>query len=264
MNALLKGRRVRILRGSVWPELLIDALGEAVTDIRHWMNDNTRVLKSDEYSQVGLLNVDNNSCYLKYYQAKSRFQGLLFGLGHGRGVSSFDAATQLLGCGITVPTSRACLSVPGGMLLLTEGLPDAIDLKSLWQADITDTEKSAALQQAGKALAKLHGAGFAHGDMKWSNLLRLESGFSLVDLEGVTRAQLGSVGSYRDIARFTLNCEDMSVEPDLFQAFLSTYLSATGSSESGLYSGVPPILENLRRRHRKKYGERGRELLARK
>jgi tRNA A-37 threonylcarbamoyl transferase component Bud32 len=262
MSAIFKEHRIGVLRGSGWPDLLVATLGAAVADSRLWMNDNTQVLKSDEYSQVGLLDLDNSACYLKYYRAKNAFQGLLFRLGHGRGVSSFDAATRLGDSGISVPEPRACLSVPGGMLLLTEGCPEAVDLKSLWQTDITDSDKSALLQRAGKILAQLHGTGFAHGDMKWSNLLWGESEFSLVDLEGVTKASLGSQACYRDVARFTLNCEDMSVDPGLFEAFLSTYLSDTGTSVAGLYNGVPPVLETLRKRHRKKYGERGRALLA--
>jgi tRNA A-37 threonylcarbamoyl transferase component Bud32 len=261
MSMVSKGRRISILRGDRWPDLLLDALGAGMTDIRAWMDDNTRLLKSDEYSQVGLLQLDNRSCYLKYYRAKSALQGVLFRLGHGRGVSSFDAATQLGACGIAVPEARACLSVPGGMLLLTEGLAAATDLKALWQTEITDAEKSGLMQQAGKTLAKLHGVGFVHGDMKWSNLLWSGSGFSLVDLEGVTKASVGSRASYRDVARFTLNCEDMAVEPPLFEEFQSTYLSTTGSSVVGLHQGVLPILESLRTRHRHKYGKRGNELL---
>jgi 3-deoxy-D-manno-octulosonic acid kinase len=110
-------------------------------------------------------------------------------------------------------------------------------------------------------LGRLHGAGYAHGDCKWSNLLYARKQWYLVDLDSVSGCQRGSSKQARDIARFTLNAEEQALPRERFDHFLETYLEATGWSRESLLPAVSPFLEKFRRRHRMRYGARGHHLL---
>lgn len=122
----------RVLRDVGWAADLAQCLASAADSIEPWMENNTRVIKRDAHSCVGLLEVGADLCYLKFYRSKSPLQSLGFQIGYGRGVRSFDAASCLGAAGVLVPTARCVLLVPGGMLLLTQGLANSADLKSLW------------------------------------------------------------------------------------------------------------------------------------
>ncbi|MEH6580566.1 MAG: lipopolysaccharide kinase InaA family protein [Halioglobus sp.] len=253
---------MRIQRGDSWAEKLRQLLLAASTDVPTWMKKHTTVLKQDTYSQVGLLDLDGRLCYLKYYAAKSSLQRLFLGLGYGRGVKSFDAARALSAAGISVPEPLACLAISGGVLLLTEGVTASTDLKSYWTQHAGDNTVQEDLAcKAGLLMADLHRAGFAHGDFKWSNLLLSRGAFYLVDLEAVGRAKVGDGKTARDIARFTLNAEDMAMQAPAFELFLVSYQRRSGLSRPDLLKGVGPILRQLRARHVAKYGERGHCLL---
>ena len=175
----------RVMRGARWVEPLREALAVAPADPAAWMAQHTRVIKSDTYSRVGLLELQQQPCFLKLYLAKSALQSLAFRLGFGRPFRSFDAAMQMRDAGLPVPLPRACLSVTAGVFLLTEAIPASQDLSALWQSYPTSTQAAQLLHCAGETLAALHRAGFAHGDCKWSNLLWGGEQFYLVDLEGV-------------------------------------------------------------------------------
>ncbi len=149
------------------------------------MERHTRLLKSDTFSRVGLLELQGQCCFLKLYLAKSSLQRVGFRLGYGRGVHSFDAARRLARASLPVPSPLACLLVEEGMVLLTEGIANSRDLRSLWLEQPAAGAASQLMQAAGDTLAALHLAGFAHGDCKWSNLLWNEVQMYLVDLEAV-------------------------------------------------------------------------------
>jgi tRNA A-37 threonylcarbamoyl transferase component Bud32 len=147
------------------------------------------------------------------------------------------------------------------MLLLTEGLRNSRDLKALWQDEAAPRDSGALLEAAGKALASLHRAGFAHGDCKWSNLQWTGFDFYLVDLEGVEKAALGGRRQARDLARFSVNAEDLEATPDDFEGFLSSYCQGVDIPRETVVDRLMPDLIQLRNRHREKYGERGAPLL---
>ena len=75
------------------------------------------------------------------------------------------------------------------MLLLTEAIAGARDLRALWLQPSPPAVAERLMSAAGETLAGLHAAGYAHGDAKWSNLLWDGSRFYLVDLEAVRRFQ---------------------------------------------------------------------------
>lgn len=225
------------------------------------MEAHTRLLKSDEHSRVGLLTLREQLCYLKFYRAKSLPQQLLFRLRRGRAIAAFDIALELAAHRVPVPQPRACVQVPGGILLLTQGMPGAVDLKALWLQQSATSLAMQLMSAAGEVVGNLHSAGFVHGDCKWSNLLWSDGGFFLVDLEAVSHAVPGSRQQARDIARFTVNAEDLGVGAALYNQFFVSYLDRVGVSREALLAQVLPVLEELRARHLRKYGERGARLL---
>jgi tRNA A-37 threonylcarbamoyl transferase component Bud32 len=255
----------RIIRGGSsgdgWGVALQDLLATSSKDTAAWMQQHTRLLKSDTNSLVGLLQLQHEACYLKLYRYKSTLQKLLFRLGRGRPVRSFDVACKLVESEVPVPRPRACLLVPGGVLLLTEGIAGGGNLNDLWREQPAHDKFRQVLHGAGESVAHLHRAGYAHGDCKWSNLLWAGRQCYLVDLDGVGKAPLGSAKQARDLARFTLNAEELDIGPELYELFLESYLQGVGASRHGLIARMTPILHLLRDRHLAKYGERGQHLL---
>lgn len=250
----------RALRGEDWAQHLRERLETAPADTISWMEQHTRPLKSDTHSRVGLLELRDQPCYLKLYLARSWLQKLGFQLGYGRGLRSFDMAAELARSGLLVPRARACLLVPEGMMLLTEGIPGSRDLRALWRDQPAPELASLLMQNAAYTLAGLHDAGFAHGDCKWSNLLWRENKFYLVDLEAVRRVKFAGLARLethprqcRDLARFTVDAEELAAGSDLYEMFLASYCAALGCDRNRLVSRVQPELEMLRSRHREKY-----------
>jgi len=258
----MKETSLSILRGDAWGEQLQNELARSSLSEVEWMQQHTQLLKSDSHSRVGLLQLQNSLCYLKFYQAKSPGQKILFRLGYSRGLRSFDAAKELLAAEVLVPDPLSALLSGGGMMLLTEGVTGAKDLKALWQEDIEQTLRGELMAAAGDSLAKLHMAGYCHGDCKWSNFLWSSRGFYLVDLEGVKKSRVGSKKQARDLARFTVNAEDMGVPHESYELFLDSYLRLSKHSRDTLICAVMPFLRQLRQRHTLKYGQRGHKILG--
>lgn len=251
----------QILRGREWARALQGALGPGEADPAAWLSDNADIIKRDTHSLVGLLSLEGRACYLKYYRARRYSQGLLLRFGRGRGIASFDNALALRRAGLDVPEPLACLRTGPGLLLLTEAIEGATDLKALWLQGQSDAQLVALMTAAGETLAHWHSRGFTHGDCKWSNFLFAGERVLLVDLEGVGRGSPASHGARRDLARFVVNAEDMGLPAPAFQSFLDSYASPLGMDAGEIPARIRPRLEALRRRHRVRYGERGQQLL---
>ena len=255
----------RIIRGGGsgdgWGVALRDMLATSSKDTAAWMQQHTRLLKSDTNSLVGLLQLRHEACYLKLYRYKSAGQKLLFRLDRGRPVRSFDVACKLVESEVPVPRPRACLLVPGGVLLLAEGIANGGNFNDLWREQSAHDNFRQVLHSAGESIAHLHRAGYAHGDCKWSNLLWTGSQCYLVDLDGAGKAPIGGMKQARDLARFTLNAEELNIGPELYELFLQSYLRGAGVSRHAAIAGMMPTLRMLRDRHLAKYGERGQRLL---
>lgn len=251
----------RVIRGEHWAQALLAKLVDADRDTSAWMDAHTHLLKRDRYSQVGLLQLAGRPCCLKLYRCKSSLQSLQFALGRGRAVNSFDGGHSLRAAGVAVPEALALLRVPGGMLLLCSAIEQAENLQVLWPRVDSCATREQILDRAAQLLARLHSAGFAHGDCKWSNWLWAQGQLYLVDLDAVCQAAAGDRRQARDLARFTLNAEELSLQPALYDLFLEGYLSAMGLSREVL---IPPMLvelQRLRQRHLQHYGEPGQRLV---
>ena len=253
--------KTRIIRGGVWGVALQELLASSNIGTTQWMQQQTRLLKDDTNSRVGLLQLQSRACCLKLYVSKSARQKLLFRLGQGRAVRSFDSARMLAAAQVPVPEPLACLWVPEGMLLLTQGLATSRNFNELWRQQSEPREPARLLQAAGVAIAQLHRSGYAHGDCKWSNLLWDDQQCYLVDLDGTRKAPFAGVRQARDLARFTLNAEELGIAPERYALFLESYLHGTGASADAVIAAMLPWLDTLRQRHIVKYGERGHRLV---
>ncbi len=253
--------RLQVLAGEPWGRTLSGQIEQSSLTADDWARRNMKVIKDTPGSLVGLVDLDGQSCYLKYYSIQSWHQRLWFKAGLGRGSKSYAKARVLLSSNILVPRPYACVLAKSGMLLLTEAIPQAINLQTLWEQGLAGSD-APCWEKAGSSLAKLHNAGFFHGDFKWSNLLLADGEIYMVDLEAVGEFSPSGKRRHRDIARFTLNSEDMGAPFDSYQRFLQAYLSSTGQDEQEVTRWTLPILIRLRAHHVKKYGERGHPLLG--
>jgi tRNA A-37 threonylcarbamoyl transferase component Bud32 len=258
----------RALRGADWAPYLRECLQRSPADLSSWMEQHTQLLKSDTYSRVGLLSVRQQTCFLKLYIAKSPLQNLGFRLGYSRGIKSFDAAVRLALAGIPAPTPRSCLLVPGGILLLTEGIEESLDLRALWQSRPGKEAAGQCMINAGQTIAALHRAGFAHGDCKWSNLLWSGEMFLLVDLEAVRKVTAAGIEAFsphprqlQDLARFTADAEALSAGADQYETFLDSYQASVKCSRELLVADIRPLIEVIRERHLQKHGNKHQPLL---
>ena len=248
-----------IVRDAGWAQALGELLVGATADIPAWMRAHTELLKSDVTSEVGLLQLRDELCYLKFYRHKTAAHRRFFR--RGRAVRSFDVTAQMSHRALPVPRPRACLRVPGGMLLLAEGIPSAQDLGAMWSTGGADT--GTLMPAAGGLLAKLHREGFAHGDCKWPNLLWTPGkDFYLVDLDGARSVPSGHARQARDLARFTLDAEERELGSAGFELFLDNYLAGVEYSREQVLQDMLPALRKLRARHLARYGPRGSRLLV--
>lgn len=255
-------RRVKVLRDGGWAERLQRAVSQSPDQPEAWVEQHCNVLKRDAHSRAGLLRLDGAEHFLKLYLAKSPVQRWAFRWGVGRGVAAFEAALRLQRADIAVPAARACLLADGSVMLLTEAICGR-DLKARWQSlEDADSGGESLLDAAGLALGSLHQAGFSHGDCKWSNLLCANGQIYLADLEAVKSTALATQEAFRDLARFTLNAEDLAVPAALYQTFLASYCRHTGQEETAIERGTLPALKAMRARHAVRYGERGHRLLG--
>lgn len=257
----------RILRGGDWGARLTRRMASSPAGAADWVEQHTRLLKSDPDSRVGLLEMEEQPCFIKLYLAKSFIQRLGFRLGYGRGLRSFAAATGLTRAGLPVPQARACLLVPEGMVLLTEAIPETSDLRALWLAMPDPSSSRQLMGAAGEVLSQLHRAGFAHGDAKWSNLLWNGELFYLVDLEAVRRLRGGRAQTRlharqaADLARFVIDAEELGASPEQLEYFLGAYLGGAACTREQLLSQLCPLLPPIRERHRRRYRTPERPLL---
>jgi len=254
-------RAGRALRGPLWAQALGEDLAQGPASIAVWMEQRTRLLKSDTYSRVGLLELRGQVCLLKLYLVKSPWQRLAFRLGYSRALRSFDMAQALAERGLPVPAPRACVRVGEGMLLLTEGIPDGRDLRALWLEQPEPGRSELLMHGAADALAALHLAGFAHGDGKWSNLLWCGERLLLIDLDAVRQVKAGPAAGLplpprqlRDLARFTVDAEELGATAQQYDIFLRRYAERMSCARDDLLNAIEAPANAIRLRHARKYG----------
>lgn len=123
------------------------------------------------------------------------------------------------------------------------------------RTDATEDLLITVLEKAALLIARLHRAGFIHGDLKWSNFLyapEYDKGIILADLDHV-RSTRSSSALGRDLARFILSATEFAmekkVEEKLMKRYFEEFRPDTGK--------VGKILNRHLSRKREKYAKRG-------
>ncbi len=100
------------------------------------------------------------------------------------GLRALDAA------GLPTPDLLEAMPLKGGgHVLLTQFLPDAESLASLWQADSDDAQRMQRLFPVMSLLAQMHAAGLAQADLHLGNFLVAQERYYVIDGDAVTHAQ---------------------------------------------------------------------------
>jgi tRNA A-37 threonylcarbamoyl transferase component Bud32 len=259
LNGLKQGVS-QVVRGSAQNPVVAELLEVVAYPVYRWFEEQVDIRKQSRNSVVGFLNIANRRYYLKLFVAHTFWQRSFISLGFSRALKSYDKANTLAACGIPVPAPQACLRHRDGIVLVTEALTGGNDMQALWEEDTLAVDQQC-WAAAGGLLADLHNASYYHGDYKWSNLLWRAGHFTLLDLEGVRSIIPGSARLYKDIARFTLNAEDMAAPAENYELFLAAYANSRGVSRREVALNTMPYLKQLRSRHEKKYGSRGHVLM---
>lgn len=254
--------KVRILRGDYWAALLKEELVQSAAGAAEWMEEHTNILKSDLHSLSGLMRMDGQVCFLKLYRFKSVLHKIQYRMGMGRPLRNFTAARDLDAQGLAVPRPFACLLVPEGMLLLIEGLEGPGSLADVWRrGGLSDDDAARMMRGAGATLATLHSAGFAHGDCKWNNLFWDGVRVCLVDLDDARKGRAGSNAQAQDLARFTVNAEELSIGLEMYEQFLGAYLEGVVDTRHSVIQRMLPELLRYRKKHLARYGPHGQRLV---
>lgn len=243
---------VRILCGDSWAVRLKEQLATSPTDTAGWMEKHAASLKKNIYSLSGFLRIDDKVCFLKLYRPKTPQHKLLYALGMGRPLRHFKAARDLSAQGLAVPRPLACLLVPQGALLLTEGLAGGDTFSRQWLRNPADGEARDMLRSAGELLANLHGLGYAHGNCRWSNFYWDGERAYLLDLDNTRKSDRSEQA--RDLARFTVNAEDLRVGPSWYTQFLESYRQDSGESRREIVERMMPFVHGFRAKYLARYG----------
>lgn len=123
---------------------------------------------------------------------------------------------------------------------------------------ITEEELITVLEKAVRLIARLHGAGFIHGDLKWTNFLYIPDHgreVILTDLDHVRRSNTaGSIG--KDLARFILSATEYNMGKRMEKKLITNYLEAF----QGPAAKVERSLYKHLARKREKYEKRRLDL----
>ena len=84
---------------------------------------------------------------------------------------------------------------------------------------------------------------------------------TFVDLDGVAKTGIRSGKQSRDLARFTLNAEELEIGLPLYDFFFESYLQVVNESRDEAVERMGPFLYSLRARHLSRYGPRGQRLV---
>ena len=155
-----------------------------------------KILK--ESGSVAAFLCSNGQNFCKVYKFRGFFHSLKRAFRTPRAFRCFTGAQRLAELGVQTPEPVAAAVyyrgiIPVFQILVTKGLPeDTVYLHKAFEK--ADGRTAEALLCAVTAFAaKLHLAGFVHGDMSFRNIYLLPDGktFGLIDLDGITHYPSG-------------------------------------------------------------------------
>ncbi len=222
-NLRFESRRLGGLPWWVRREFFDDKLRALLEDPDGQLESCSRLFKSgpNRQSTIGAF----DGLILKRYNQKNRWNYLKDIFRPSRAYRAYQKAYHLELLGIPTPrpiaaAERRCCRVVLNSYLVTEEIPGAADLRTIPQLDL------ATIRQAGELIARLHNEGFAHGDLKETNLVRDNSGkLHLLDLDGLRHLKhVPEPVAAADLARLARGADKYAiVTPAHRRAFLRAY-----------------------------------------
>jgi RIO kinase 1 len=110
-------------------------------------------------------------------------------------------------------------------------------------------------------IASLHDNGVIHGDLKWSNILINEDAnqqwFVDFDSAKLYRHSPPPKAYARDLARFILSGLEAGIEEIILERLLDEYVHHRKLARANIDEPVAKILDKLKHRHQRRYGEKG-------
>ncbi|MFO7761846.1 MAG: lipopolysaccharide kinase InaA family protein [Thermodesulfobacteriota bacterium] len=119
---------------------------------------------------------------------------------------------------------------------------------------VTEEKLITILEKAIRLIARLHGAGFIHGDLKWTNFLYIPDHgreVILTDLDHVRRSN-SAVSMGKDLGRFILSASEYNmgkrVEKKLITNYLEAFKGPAAKVERSLYKRMARKREKYEKR----------------
>ena len=176
-----------------------------------------------------------------------------------RAQQSHDKVNLFTAAGATAPQSMGYVIKKTGLLAresvhFSEYLEDA---KTLYDfvATADDQELSHVLSQVAQQLARVHSAGYVHGDTKLHNLLIDNASVYFVDLDSV-RAISKKYSPARDLARLLVGLSEASIEQSFLAGLMEVYYKTAAVDKKTLASDIRLIIPDFQKKHLKKYGRK--------
>lgn len=156
-----------------------------------------------------------------------------------RGKRIWHYSGEIAGKGIPIlepllflEVKRACFVTR--TVIATPWLEEKVDLGKIAMSEelrrVCDFDRL--LNRAVQIVSRLHGLGFVHGDLKWSNFVHTPArhpGLILTDLDGVRRSSSRMLQG-KDYARFVLSAPAYGVDWVSPERLMHLYLSASGET----------------------------------
>ena len=246
--------RAVILRGDAWAARLQGHLSAAPNDIHEWMAEHTHRLKKEQHKISGLMRLGGDFCFLKFYGFRKPLARHTLRFRTPPALRAYDTAAALRWKEVAVPRPRACLLIKRGILLLSKGIEASETLHYLYGGGLNDDLASHIMWAAGDEIAQLHLAGYAHGNLRWNNLLWGRDRFYITHLEQAVRVQPQSSAHWRDLATFTVGAEEVGLDPWYYEQFLAAYMRRIEIDKEDLLARLQGPLGRVRNKHWERYG----------
>lgn len=121
--------------------------------------------------------------------------------------------------------------------------------------DTNHAKRSQLLLALAKALAKLHGSGYVHGDTKLKNILFDGQRMIFVDLDSFQR-QSRHRSPARDVARVLVGLAEVGLTASGFSRFVNCYCDNSNKTRQSLQAEIRRMVAVFQLRHERKYGRR--------
>jgi len=212
-------------------EFLNDRLTALLADPDNALATGSRLFKTgpNRQSTVGAF----DGFVLKRFNQKNRWNYLKDLFRPSRAFRAYRNAYHLELLGIATPRPVAAAEQRCGRVLLrsylvTEEIAGATDLRTAEELDVEIA------WNAGKLIGQLHAAGFAHGDLKETNIVWDKSGkVSLLDLDGLDYvAEISPARAAEDLQRLARGAAQSQLVTDSHRdAFRKGYCEVRGLNE---------------------------------